>query len=102
MCAHSAFHRALYVAAHNDVMTRLLDDLWAKSDRYRRLGLTLPAGDEPRMIDFNQHHQMLELVVDRDAAAVHALARLHIENSLTASAIGALEDHRSKPESASA
>ena len=54
------------------------------------------------MIDFNQHHQMLELVVDRDAAAVHALARLHIQNSLTASAIGALEDHRSKPESASA
>ena len=35
---------------------------------------------------------MLELVVDRDAAAVHSLARLHIENSLIASAIGALED----------
>jgi DNA-binding GntR family transcriptional regulator len=91
LCAHSAFHRALYVAAHNDVMIKTLDDLWAKSDRYRRLGLMLPAGDEPRIIDFNQHHQMLELVVDRDVAAVHDLARLHIENSLTASAIDALE-----------
>ena len=102
LCAHSAFHRALYVAAHNDVMIKTLDDLWAKSDRYRRLGLMLPAGEEPRMIDFNQHHQMLELVVDRDAAAVHSLARLHIENSLTASAIGALEDQLSEPKSASA
>ena len=102
LCAHSAFHRALYVAAHNDVMIKTLDDLWAKSDRYRRLGLMLPAGEEPRMIDFNQHHQMLELVVDHDAAAVHALARLHIEKSLTASAIGALEDRLSEPESASA
>ena len=62
----------------------------------------LPAGEEPRMIDFNQHHQMLELVIDHDAAAVHALARLHIENSLTASAISALEDRLSEPESASA
>lgn len=57
----------------------------------------LPAGDEPRMTDYNQHHQMLELVVDRDAAAVHALARLHIENGPTSSAIGALEDQLSEP-----
>ena len=102
LCAHSAFHRALYVAAHNDVMIKTLDDLWAKSDRYRRLCLMLPAGEEPRMIDFNQHHQMLELVVERDPAAAHDLARLHIENSLTASAIGALEEQLPQPESASA
>jgi|SRR4051794_33415230 len=102
LCAHTAFHRALYVAAHNDVMIKTLDDLWAKSDRYRRLGLMLPAGEEPRVVDFNQHHQMLELVVDRDSAAVQSLARLHIENSLTASAIDALEDQLPAPASASA
>lgn len=102
LCAHSAFHRTLYVASHNDVMIRTLDDLWAKSDRYRRLGLMLPAGDEPRIIDYNQHHQMLELVVDQDVAAAHALAKLHIENSLTASAIDALEDQLSTRRPASA
>lgn len=102
LCAHSAFHRTLYVASHNDVMIKTLDDLWAKSDRYRRLGLMLPAGDEPRIIDFNQHHQMLKLVVDQDVAAAHALAKLHIENSLTASAIDALEDQLSTPRPASA
>ncbi len=84
-------------------MIKTLDDLWAKSDRYRRLGLMLPAGDEPRMIDFNQHHQMLELVVDRDANAVHALARdFTSRTSLTASAIDALERQLDAPESAGA
>ncbi|WP_368680921.1 GntR family transcriptional regulator [Rhodococcus opacus] len=39
--AHREFHRALYVASHNDVLIRLLDDVWDKSDRYRRVGLEL-------------------------------------------------------------
>lgn len=36
LTAHSDFHRAVYVASHNDVMIKMLDDLWDKSDRYRR------------------------------------------------------------------
>lgn len=102
LVAHSDFHRALYAASHNEVMIKMLDDLWAKSDRYRRLGLMLPAGDEPRMSDFNEHHQMLELLFARDVTAAESLARRHIENSLTASAIDALEDQLRNPESASA
>jgi DNA-binding GntR family transcriptional regulator len=89
--AHRAFHRAIYAASHNSVMVRLLDDLWDKSDRYRRIGLELPAGDEPRTIDLNQHYQILELVVAGDGAAAADLARSHIINSLTASVTGALE-----------
>ncbi len=45
--AHRDFHRAVYAASHNASMIKLLDDLWDKSDRYRRLGLELPSGDEP-------------------------------------------------------
>lgn len=101
LLAHSDFHRALYLASHNDVLIKMLDDLWAKSDRYRRLGLELPAGEEPRTIDLNEHHQILELVIARDAAAAEALTRRHIEKSLTAAAIGALE-HREQPEVQSA
>jgi DNA-binding GntR family transcriptional regulator len=102
LVAHSAFHRALYVASHNDVLIKMLDDVWAKSDRYRRLGLELPAGEEPRTVDLDQHHEILELVIARDAPAAEALTRRHIENSLTASAINALQDHEHRPESASA
>ncbi|MDT0168490.1 GntR family transcriptional regulator [Pseudarthrobacter sp. BRE9] len=90
--AHRDFHRAVYSASHNTTMIKLLDDLWDKSDRYRRIGLELPSGDEPRTIDLNQHHQILELIVAQDGAGAAELARVHIAHSLTAAATGALED----------
>jgi DNA-binding GntR family transcriptional regulator len=102
LTAHSDFHRALYVASHNELLIKMLDDVWAKSDRYRRLGLELPAGEEPRTIDLNEHYQILELVIARDAAGAAALTRRHIEKSLTAAAINALESHDREPESATA
>lgn len=93
--AHREFHRAVYAASHNQVMIKLLDDLWDKSDRYRRIGLELPPGGEPRTIDLNQHHQILELVIAQDSASAADLARTHIANSLTASVTGALEERES-------
>jgi DNA-binding GntR family transcriptional regulator len=97
LLAHREFHRALYLASHNDMLIKLLDDLWDKSDRYRRLGLELPAGEEPRTIDLNEHHQILDLVVARDAAAAGALTRRHTQKSLTAAAINSLEDPQQTP-----
>ncbi|ANS26344.1 GntR family transcriptional regulator [Rhodococcus opacus] len=90
--AHREFHRALYVASHNDVLIRLLDDVWDKSDRYRRVGLELPPGDEPRIRDLDEHHQLFDLVVAGDVAGTGELMRRHITESLTASAIRALEE----------
>lgn len=92
VAAHRAFHRAIYVASHNDVMIRLLDDLWDKTDRYRRVGLELPAGNEPRTLDLNQHYEILDLVIAGDAMSAAELSHAHIVNSLTAAVTGALED----------
>ncbi|MFG2732962.1 GntR family transcriptional regulator [Streptomyces canus] len=92
MTAHRTFHQALYRASHNDVLIRLLDDLWDKSDRYRRLGLELPPGDEPRTRDLEEHHRLVALIVDGQAAEAAQLMRHHITHSLTATAISALED----------
>ncbi|MDT0615681.1 GntR family transcriptional regulator [Streptomyces lancefieldiae] len=92
LAAHRAFHQALYRASHNDVLIRLLDDLWDKSDRYRRLGLELPPGDEPRTRDLQEHHHLVDLVEDGRAADAAQLMRDHITHSLTATAISALED----------
>lgn len=89
--AHSAFHRAVYLASHNVSMIRLLDDLWAKSDRYRRLGLELPPGNEPRTVDHRQHGEILDLVIAQDAEGAAALTRTHIENSLTGAVLDTLE-----------
>ncbi|WP_236710547.1 GntR family transcriptional regulator [Streptomyces sp. 150FB] len=91
LVAHRAFHQALYRASHNDALIHLLDDLWDKSDRYRRMGLHLPPGDEPRMRDFGEHRDVMELVIGGDSAGAAALMRSHIQRSLTASAIEALE-----------
>ncbi|NKY99711.1 GntR family transcriptional regulator [Nocardiopsis alborubida] len=91
IAAHRAFHRAIYAASHNNVMIRLLDDLWDKADRYRRIGLELPAGAESRTIDLNQHHEILELVIAGDGAAAAGLVRSHILNSLGATVTDTLE-----------
>jgi DNA-binding GntR family transcriptional regulator len=87
LTAHREVHEALYCASHNDVMIRMLNDLWDKSDRYRRVGLQLPAGAEPRTRDFNEHHQLVELVIAGEADAASELMASHIDNSLTATAL---------------
>ncbi|GGV44946.1 GntR family transcriptional regulator [Actinomadura cremea] len=92
LTAHRAFHQTVYRASRNDVLIRLLDDLWDKSDRYRRLGLQLPPGDEPRTRDLQEHHRLVELIIDQDASQAAQLMRDHITHSLTATAISALED----------
>lgn len=92
LSAHRAFHSALYRASHNDVLIRFLDDLWDKSDRYRRLGLELPPGDTPRTRDLDEHHRIAALVAEGRGPEAAALMRDHISLSLTASAISALED----------
>lgn len=97
--AHRDFHRAVYTASHNATLIKLLDDLWDKSDRYRRIGLELPSADEPRTIDLNQHHQILELVIAGDGPGAADLARTHIANSLTASVTGALQERENESSS---
>ena len=97
LAAHRAFHRAIYLASHNDALVRQLDDLWDKSDRYRRLGLELPPGDEPRTRDHREHHELLELIAAGDADGAGALMLAHVERSLTAAAITALENREDHP-----
>lgn len=87
LAAHREVHEALYRAAHNDVMARILNDLWDKSDRYRRVGLQLPPGAKPRTRDFKEHRELVELVIAGDADAASALMSSHIDNSLTAAAL---------------
>lgn len=95
LVAHRDVHRALYCASHNEVMIRVIDDLWDRSDRYRRVGLQLPIGNEPRTRDFDDHHELVELVVAGEADAAAALMARHIDGSLTATALQ--EQHRDDP-----
>ncbi len=92
LIAHRRFHRAIYTASRNPMLIHLLDDLWDKTDRYRRLGLALPTGAGPRTVDHRQHHEMVELITARKGSELARLTRRHIESSLAATAIEVLED----------
>ncbi|WP_103063793.1 FCD domain-containing protein [Actinomyces qiguomingii] len=76
----------------NAVLTRMLDELWEKTDRLRRLGLELPEGDGPRDRDTAEHHRLAQLVDDGEAEAVAALMTAHVERSLTSAALVQNED----------
>ncbi|KID28736.1 GntR family transcriptional regulator [Streptomyces regensis] len=90
--AHREFHRAIYRASHNHVLIRMLDGLWDKADRYRHVGLQLPVGDEPRGLDLEQHHQILDLVINGEGRGAAELVRTHIHNSLGASVTETLDN----------
>ncbi|MCL2803065.1 MAG: GntR family transcriptional regulator [Micrococcales bacterium] len=92
--AHRAFHRSIYSACHNSTLTRTLDDLWDKTDRYRRTYLVLPKGETDRRMDFEQHQELARLVLDRNGSMAVEVARRHIELSVTADAFRALTERQ--------
>ncbi|AKK02279.1 GntR family transcriptional regulator [Corynebacterium epidermidicanis] len=88
--AHRAFHTSIFKAAHNTVLLGSLEDVWDKSDRYRRLSTNYPADDGARAVDFAQHHRLAKLIEEGDGPAAAELSREHIRNSLSAIRTGAL------------
>ncbi|SEB67988.1 DNA-binding transcriptional regulator, GntR family [Paramicrobacterium humi] len=91
LVAHRRFHRAIYVASHNDVLIATLDGLWDKADRYRLVGLR-EGRDQPERDKKNEEHQQLVLAViagNPDEAA--AVMRAHISDSLGARAAWFME-----------
>lgn len=69
-----SFHRAVYVASHNNVLIELLDTLWDRSDRYRRF--TESFASDPGVIE--EHEVMLQTILRRDADGARQLMHSHI------------------------
>ena len=86
--AHRRFHIAIYRSSHNERLIRLLDALWDESDRYRRLGMRLIPADETRVRDAREHRELMERVLDRDAAGAAAAMTAHVTGSI----IGTIAD----------
>ncbi|MGH8966813.1 MAG: GntR family transcriptional regulator, partial [Actinomycetes bacterium] len=63
LVAHRAFHRALYAAAHNEILTATLDGLWDKADRYRQAGLRDHRTQSTRDETATEHEAMLNAVL---------------------------------------
>jgi DNA-binding GntR family transcriptional regulator len=69
-----AFHRAIYVASHNNVLIEVLDTLWDRSDRYRRF--TEAFASDPGTIE--EHETLLQTILSRNPDEARRLMHSHI------------------------
>ena len=74
--AHGAFHAALVAACGSQTLLRVRTQLFAQSERYRRLSVPLAAGER----DLNAEHSAIaEAVLARDAVAAVGLMAQHLD-----------------------
>ena len=73
--AHAGFHSALVDGADSPWLLRLHSQLYAQSERYRRL--SIPLGSMDRDVD-GEHRQIMEAALARDTKRALGLMRRHI------------------------
>ncbi|MCI2416093.1 GntR family transcriptional regulator [Saccharopolyspora sp. K220] len=91
---HRRFHRAIYVASHNDLLVETLDGLWDKADRYRRLALEVERGPDAKAEKVREHQLLVDSVIAGDSDTAAAVMREHIDTSLGAQAAWRLRKSR--------
>jgi DNA-binding GntR family transcriptional regulator len=92
LMAHREFHRAVYRASGNPILTDILEKLWDKADRYRLIGLRAggdTADDSDRVAA--EHQAIFDAVAAADSQAAAEAMCTHIQGSLGRRAIEALE-----------
>jgi DNA-binding GntR family transcriptional regulator len=75
---HTQFHRTLVAPCGSVWLLRFIEQLHDQFDRYRRLGPKMPTIRQE--LD-DQHHQLVELALQRDATAARELMDDHIHKS---------------------
>jgi DNA-binding GntR family transcriptional regulator len=79
---HRAFHRSIYNASYNAPLVNLLEGLWDKTDRYRRLSLeTHPDSAADRERVRREHTMIAEAVIAGDARTAEKTMRKHVQGS---------------------
>lgn len=92
LLVHRAFHRSVYTASHNPLLSSLLEGLWDKADRYRQVGLqSKPDSAEDRERVRREHIAIAESVISGDAREAERTMKKHVLGSLGRRAIAALE-----------
>ena len=75
---HTQFHRTLVAPCGSVWLLRFIEQLHDQFDRYRRLGPKMPTVRQE--LD-DQHHQLVELALKRDAVAARALMDDHSQKA---------------------
>jgi DNA-binding GntR family transcriptional regulator len=69
------FHRAIYTCSGNQMLADILDSLWDKTDRYRRILLDMDGGTDPHPT----HSVIAEALVRRSGKEVRDLIWRHVQ-----------------------
>jgi DNA-binding GntR family transcriptional regulator len=81
MASNREFHRAIYSNSGNVLLTRILDQLWNATDRYRLALLASEGSDLSTAV--REHIRIAEAIAARDARAAERLMREHVGATLT-------------------
>ncbi|SDJ62268.1 DNA-binding transcriptional regulator, GntR family [Nonomuraea maritima] len=92
LVTHRRFHRAIYLASHNELLIGTLDGLWDKADRYRLVGLKERRDQAQRDETAAEHEAILDAVVAGDGALAAEVMSRHIRSSLGAKALTRLSN----------
>jgi DNA-binding FadR family transcriptional regulator len=91
LAAHREFHRAIYTAAANPLLTGILEGLWDKADRYRQIGLQSGKVTNEELLRVQDEHcRIAEAVIAGDAARAREAMHRHVAGSLGRRAINVL------------
>lgn len=77
--AHAQFHYLIYAACGNPELTRVAQNLWDRSYRYRVMALSDPANARRGLV---QHRAILAALLARDADRAVAMAGEHDQNTI--------------------
>jgi len=73
------FHQKLYQASHNPVLVGILDSLWNRTERYR---VALLNSDQGLHVDHDEHAEIFEALLRRDADQAFAVMKAHVESTV--------------------
>lgn len=77
---HARFHATLISGCDSPILLQFCDQLYVRSDRYRRLSLTVEV--EPRNVQV-EHRAILEAAIARNASLARSLLADHYEATAT-------------------
>ncbi|MDP9225798.1 MAG: GntR family transcriptional regulator [Actinomycetota bacterium] len=77
LALNRVFHRVIYSSCHNRALIEELENLWDRSDRHRRLLLTVALDREV----VHEHLAIAEAVLERDGTRAASLMARHVRDA---------------------
>lgn len=75
-------HTAIFRASDNEVLIRLLDQLWDRADRYRQILASKPTATQSTRHEHQEHEDLVAALAERNPERAAAAMRHHLVESI--------------------